>query len=219
MMSGDHAMLVLLRESPGDASQERWVLSRAEVLVGRDPAAPVHLPDRQVSRRHARIFRQGDAMYIEDLGSKNGTFVNGEPLKPGEARRLADGDVLSIGFAYRFTFVDREATVPVSFEPPPRPRLLVDEAHHEVRFGPRVLEPPLSPAQFELLRVLYRAGGHPVSRDEIIQAVWGDEATEGVSDQALDALVHRLRRRLAELVPGQELIVTVRGHGFRLNMP
>ncbi|MDQ7028972.1 MAG: winged helix-turn-helix domain-containing protein [Ardenticatenia bacterium] len=127
--------------------------------------------------------------------------------------------MLSIGLAYRLTFVDREGTVPVFFEPHSPPRLHVDEARREVRFGHRVLDPPLSPAQFELLRVLYRAGGHPVSREEIIEAVWGDEATEGVTDQALDALVHRLRRRLAEVVPGKELVATVRGHGFRLNMP
>ena len=108
--------------------------------------------------------------------------------------------------------------MPLTFEPH-RPALIeLDEARREVFIGGRPLEPPLSPAQFELLRLLYQARGRTVSREEIVEAVWGEEAAGGVTDQALDALVRRLRRRLAELAPGQELIVTVRGHGFRLNL-
>lgn len=216
-MSADHAMLILLPESLGEVGQRRWMLDQDEVLIGRDPTATVHLPDRQVSRRHARIVRRDEAFYVEDLGSKNGTFVNGEPIPPHRPRRLADGDVLSIGLAYRLTFVDREGTVPLTFEPHRPPLIELDEDRRAVKVGGRVLDPPLSPAQFELLRLLYRAGGRTVSRDEIVEAVWGDEAAEGVTDQALDALVRRLRRRLAELAPDREFIVTVRGHGFRLN--
>jgi hypothetical protein len=56
-------------------------------------------------------------------------------------------------------------------------------------------------------------------REEVIGHVWPDAAGAGVSEQAVDALVRRLRDRLAELDPDGAYIVTVRGHGFRLDNP
>lgn len=52
---------------------------------------------RSVSRRHARILKQGNAVLIEDLGSVNGTFVNGERLAPYLPETLKDGDTLQLG--------------------------------------------------------------------------------------------------------------------------
>ena len=57
-----------------------------------------------------------------------------------------------------------------------------------------------------------------VPRDELIAAIWGADAIE-VSAQALDALVRRLRDRLAEIDPTHAYIVSVRGHGLRLDNP
>ena len=54
-----------------------------------------------------------------------------------------------------------------------------------------------------------------VSRDEIVRAVWPDAVEGGVSEQSIDALVRRLRERLAELDPEHQYLVTMRGHGFR----
>jgi DNA-binding response OmpR family regulator len=62
----------------------------------------------------------------------------------------------------------------------------------------------------------YSQPGQVISRNDLIQAIWSDEQTEGVSDQALDALIRRLRDRLAEIDPGHNYIQTVRGHGLRL---
>ncbi|MCR5661204.1 MAG: FHA domain-containing protein [bacterium] len=56
-----------------------------------------------VSRRHARIFKEGDAVFIEDLKSANGTFVNGERLIEGVQRSLFENDEIALG-AVRFTF-------------------------------------------------------------------------------------------------------------------
>lgn len=52
---------------------------------------------RSVSRRHARIIKQGNIIVIEDLGSVNGTFVNGERLSPYLPEPLNDGDTLQLG--------------------------------------------------------------------------------------------------------------------------
>ena len=52
---------------------------------------------------------------------------------------------------------------------------------------------------------------------ETIDAVWSHAEREGVSEQAIDALVRRLRERLAEIDPDGLYVITVRGHGFRLD--
>jgi len=64
-------------------------------LMGRDPVlCDVALPDRRVSRQHARIRQEGDQFYIYDLASVNGTFVNGEAVVRAELR---ESDRILIG--------------------------------------------------------------------------------------------------------------------------
>ena len=75
--------------------KNRFALDRGETVIGRDPGAGVHLDDPSISRRHARIVLSETSATVEDLGSKNGTFL-------GEARiqkpmPISDGDVLKIG--------------------------------------------------------------------------------------------------------------------------
>jgi DNA-binding winged helix-turn-helix (wHTH) protein len=60
--------------------QRRLSLANGENIIGRDEAASVRLDDPMVSRRHARIFVSASGVLIEDLGSKNGTFIDGEPV-------------------------------------------------------------------------------------------------------------------------------------------
>ncbi len=67
------------------------------ILIGRDPNADVRIDDPRVSRLHARIEMRDDGVYVEDLGSRNGTLVDGEPVKG--SRQLAAGDEISIGTA------------------------------------------------------------------------------------------------------------------------
>lgn len=62
--------------------------------VGRGADAEFHLTDTEISRRHARIRRAGDDVFVEDLNSTNGTFVNGEPVR---VRKLSDGDKIQVG--------------------------------------------------------------------------------------------------------------------------
>jgi DNA-binding winged helix-turn-helix (wHTH) protein len=70
-----------------------------------------------------------------------------------------------------------------------------------------------------MLQALYEQQGNVVSRQDIIATAWGEENSQGVSEQALDALVRRLRDRLSEFDPNHEYIITVRGHGLRLENP
>ena len=64
------------------------------------------IPDADiVSRVHAEILQKGEAFYIEDKGSSNGTFVNHAPLAPGQHHRLVPGDLISLGKEDKVTFV------------------------------------------------------------------------------------------------------------------
>jgi len=208
----EEAMLVLT-EGPGQGCC--WELNRDEITIGRHPSCHIVLPDRRVSRFHAQITRQGQRYVLEDLGSKNGTFVNGEPVQGPWT--LKDGDEISIALAFKLVFVDVGSTAPLVFEEK-APPLRLDKATRKVWVRGRELSPPLSPSQFRLLELLYDAGGRVVSRDEIARHIWPDAFQEGVTEQAIDALIHRLRERLAAVDPDTEYIVTVRGHGFRLGV-
>jgi hypothetical protein len=71
-------------------------LPEGSLLVGRGPGASgLRLEERNVSRRHARFVRAGALALVEDLGSRNGTFVNG--VRVEGRRRLQSGDRVSIG--------------------------------------------------------------------------------------------------------------------------
>jgi FHA domain/Domain of unknown function (DUF4388) len=66
-----------------------------EQVIGRDPTSAIVIADGSVSSRHARILRTPEGFVIEDLQSRNGTFVNGERIV--ERRALADNDVVRFG--------------------------------------------------------------------------------------------------------------------------
>lgn len=68
---------------------------KQEVVVGRDPSADLRVDSPQVSRRHARLLRSGGGWLVEDLGSSNGTYINGQPVT--QATPLGRDDVLSLG--------------------------------------------------------------------------------------------------------------------------
>ncbi len=72
-----------------------------EVVLGRDPGCAVPLDAEDVSRRHARIAPEGDGHVVTDLGSTNGTWVNGAAV---ERHRLAAGDRIGVG-AYVLAYV------------------------------------------------------------------------------------------------------------------
>jgi DNA-binding winged helix-turn-helix (wHTH) protein len=76
--------------------QRRLSLATGENIVGRDEAASVRLDDPVVSRRHARILVSSSGAHIEDLGSKNGTFIDGQPIAAGPMP-LRDGIQLAFG--------------------------------------------------------------------------------------------------------------------------
>jgi hypothetical protein len=194
---------------------ERWTIDRDEFVIGRGSECDVMLPERQVSRQHVKILHENGRYQLQDLGSKNGTHLNGKQVTGTVP--LQDGDEIQIALAVKLVFVGTDATLPLTFEAPSlEGNMVLDEAQRAVFINGQELQPPLSLAQFRLLHLLYEANGAVCSRDDIIEVVWPGTEGIGVSEQAIDALVRRLRDRLVEL-DDFEYIVTVRGHGFRLD--
>ncbi|HTQ06198.1 MAG TPA: sigma 54-interacting transcriptional regulator [Polyangiaceae bacterium] len=89
-----HALHVI-----GPSGGARFALPAGIVTLGRDPASTVVLEDRRASRQHA-IVSVGAALSVSDLGSANGTFVDGERLAPHEPRTLALGQSFRIGSSH-----------------------------------------------------------------------------------------------------------------------
>lgn len=201
----------------GPLGGRRWEV-RDALIIGRESDCDIMIDDRQVSRHHARVFKNGTSIELEDLASKNGTFHAGKQLT--EKKSLSDGDVIQVAMIQKFAYYSSDATMPMEDLIPAtieiENRLYVDEKSRRVWIRGEELTPPLSAPQFRLLAELVSQSGRVISRNDLIHAIWADEDVEGVSEQALDALIRRLRDRLAEVDPSHNYIVTVRGHGLRL---
>ncbi|MDZ4763817.1 MAG: FHA domain-containing protein [Chloroflexota bacterium] len=204
---------------PDRTDEEKQItLYSDSVTLGRGEECDIVLNERQVSRTHIRLYKEGDAFFVDDLDSKNGTWVNGVQLKG--TRRLTDGDEINLALAIKIQFIGSGATAPLPFELPASlsaGRLRLDLDARRVFINDAEIDPPLSPPQYRLLEMLYMSPGKISTREQVISTVWPDVLGDGVSEQAIDALVRRLRDRLSEIDPDWQYIITVRGHGFRLN--
>ncbi len=140
---GESAMLVLQR---GSEASRVWPLSRTQpITIGRNDDCDIVLPDRQVSRYHARVEWRVDRYKVEDLGSKNGTHVNGQEVT--EPTELQDGDEIQIALRFKMAFVDAGATAPLSLEGA-EPGLRLDVETRQVWASGAQIDPPLSLHQF-----------------------------------------------------------------------
>ena len=97
-------------------------IAKDVLTLGRDVSNDIVINDAEVSRHHSRFTRQGDGYAVEDLGSTNGTFVNGMRLTG--SRALAHGDVVALGetilLGYEMIAAEVDSTA-VAAAPPPAP--------------------------------------------------------------------------------------------------
>jgi pSer/pThr/pTyr-binding forkhead associated (FHA) protein len=201
----------------GSREGQRIPIDKRSVILGRggtNVECTIVLAERQVSRQHAEIYLDQGRYFLRDLGSKNGTYLNSQPVT--EAVELYDNDAIQIALCERLRFIGADATLPLD-EVESLRSLRLDRESKRVWIGATEITPPLSPAQYRLLELLSEQVGRVQSRDEIVSSVWVEADKEGVTEQAIDALVRRLRDRLSEVDPDGQYIVTVRGHGFRLD--
>ena len=206
----DAALLVWME---GEEIKGRWPLAKVVTTIGRAEDNDIVVDDRWVSRYHAQLRRDEGRYVVVDQDSKNGTLVNGQRIAGPVA--LADGDQVQVTPLIKLTFVDYGSTAPLPTEARPS-GLTLDREKRQVWVRGRLLTPPLSYVQFSLLTLLDDQPGRVYSRDEVIAALWPEDSAEGISDEAIDALVRRIRLRLRDLDPDHDYIATVRGYGFKL---
>lgn len=119
-MPGQFQLTMRSGPNPGTV----YALDTDQLTIGRDSSNEIPVNDAEVSRRHARLTFQGGKYVLEDMGSTNGTFVNGQRLSG--PRVLKSGEVISLGeqivFVYEAIESDPVATrVSPRQVPEPRP--------------------------------------------------------------------------------------------------
>jgi predicted component of type VI protein secretion system len=131
-MASQYQLIMRTGPTPGAA----YTLEGDQLMIGRDSTNEIVINDAEVSRRHARLTFQGGKYVLEDLGSTNGTFVNGQRL--AGPRVLKAGEVVSFGeqivLVFEVVSIDPGATVaspraaaipsisrPATMVPPPPP--------------------------------------------------------------------------------------------------
>jgi pSer/pThr/pTyr-binding forkhead associated (FHA) protein len=93
----------LVIRSGGGRAGESFTIAKDRISIGRSPDAGVFLDDVTVSRNHALLVRRRDGLYIDDLGSLNGTYVNRRRI---ESHLLADGDEIQVG-KYKLSYLEK----------------------------------------------------------------------------------------------------------------
>lgn len=204
----DNAAKLIVRAGLGRIGQEILLLEDVTTL-GRARSCQVVLENDFTSRRHAQIIRRDEVYWLRDLGSKNGTLLDGQPV--AQEALLSDGAEIAIGPVV-LRFVDPAATRTQTnlalFS-----LLRVELASREVWVQGQKLSPPLTAKQFDLLLYLYQRAGEAISKDELAAAVWPEASAEAIYDYQIDKMVSRVRERI-----GKEWIETVWGYGYRLKL-
>lgn len=103
------ASKLVVKKGPGTGTS--YTLDQAEIFVGRDLGNDIVVNDAEISRRHARLYKHGDSFMIEDLGSTNGTIVNGQKIRG--PKELVNHDYVAMGQNIGYEFIDDK---PMSYE-------------------------------------------------------------------------------------------------------
>ena len=193
-------------------------LDQPACLLGKSSAANVVLDNPYVSRRHVVISQRHDHFEIEDLGSKNGTLINGNRVEGG-GHRLRSGDRIELGrgqVVLRFQHWGSTVTLPPDGSST-SDDLVVDSRSREVWMRGLKVVPPFSRKEFDVLSLLYRRRGEACSKDEIAATGWPERAEGDVADQDIEQYVRRLRLRVEPDPSNPLYILTVRRYGYKLS--
>jgi diguanylate cyclase (GGDEF)-like protein len=199
------AMLVMLHP-PGPTLGRRFPLSKAEHVIGRMTDLDIAVDADSVSRRHARVFRDGDTWCVEDLKSTNGSFVNDERV---DRRTLNDGDLLRCGEAI-FKFLSGSNVEAAYHEEIYRLTILDGMTGvHNVRFFKEFLERELARAHRH--RVALALVMFDVDHFKVINDTHGHLAG--------DAVLKEICRRLKPRIRREDLLARYGGEEFACVLP
>jgi serine phosphatase RsbU (regulator of sigma subunit)/pSer/pThr/pTyr-binding forkhead associated (FHA) protein len=155
-----------------DGSRERYPLVKDRVTIGRSRESDIFLPDQWLSRQHAEIRQKDGAYFVNDLGSKNGTLLNGGRLT--EEQRLRAGDIITLGeHVLTFTLGEPGDEETEADSDPIGTRVFSARELSDIKTKPAIDATELK-RQNRVLGVLSRAAGSLVrhrSLDEIFEMV------------------------------------------------
>jgi hypothetical protein len=185
-------------------------LANGTARIGRDRENDIVIAGDHVSRHHAEIAFENERYVLRDLGSKNGTFVNGTRLTTPYPLRDSDVITLAGHLAPALVFEMTGETVTVA---PEGGGIWIDTRTAEVWVRGAKVE--VTAKQYLALALLYGRGGALVTKEELARGVW-PEFEGAVSDHSIEQLVSRLRARLEANPEQPRHLITVRGLGYRL---
>jgi len=204
-----------LRIVKSDGSETRVELDGKKWLAGREDTCDIFLPDRKASRRQFEITSTPEGYFITDMGSANGTVLNGDPLIPEDPRALQSGDVISVNslllhfeirdpnFEKRLVAIPKEILASPAMVPTPRFEIInypvasggggavrVDDAYGESQAEKK------KPNQLRLILIVVIALGG-------LYAVFGDQPGEGPKNPN----INEKQDALSRLTPQQKQLV------------
>ncbi len=196
-------------------------INASSVVAGSSEAVDIKLDNRFVSRRHFQVRFESDVFYISDLGSTNGTYLNGSKLDPNQEQILRDGDRVGLGVdEVLLIFSGPAGTVRIDTAVIARAiqsdngDLVVDSSSRDVWVRDKKL-PSLPRKEFDILECLFQNRGQAVSRDEIAAAGW-PERPDDVPNSDIDQYIRRLRRKIEENPSEPTIILTRVGYGYTI---
>lgn len=191
-----------------DVQPTQFSLTDDGCTFGRASTCSVVVPRPLISRLHAQIEWVGGHFYLRDLGSVNGTYVNGQRLH--EPHPLAHHDLIGLGDATALlSFVDPDATQMSAG------RLRYDARQMRFYLSQQPVE--LTPLQFRLLLHLNQHRGQVRSREQCAEAIWGPDYTPGNDATPLDRLISTTRQAMRQIDPDARIIETRPGLGYQLS--
>jgi DNA-binding winged helix-turn-helix (wHTH) protein len=164
-----------------------------------------------ISRRHARIVRQGDTYTLENERGTNGIGIYERSLRPGDSHALRHGDRfrvpdLSDAHARILFLVDDRKTMLLPFH--------IDRRQHKVRVFHQIV--PFRGLEYRLLAYLYEREGELCSYESVLAHLWPDFDKVDGRRAELDVYLARIRAKLREASGGFTFMQTIRGQGIRL---
>ena len=184
--------------------------------IGKASSANFSIDNPFVSRVHCHIRFADGSFFLSDLGSRNGTSLNGVLLERDEESLLNDGDSIILAqdvVHLRFVQDSGETmTYPHGAQRIPSD-IRLDSARDAWIRGEK-LSPPLSAKEFDVLELLYIQRGTAVSRDDVARAGWPEREDGDVGNQEIEQCIRRIRRRIERDPSAPELIVTRRSFGY-----
>ncbi len=214
----NEANAILIVEE-GEETGRTFNLGPEGIVIGRGEPAPgrIAFTNPFISRRHAEINYSEGCFVLRDLGSTNGTKVNGQELGKLAAYPLEDSDIIELaqGVAMlRFRY--SESTIKLDRDKLQKMAtrgVIVDEEARDIWVDGQKLAPTLALRDFELLALLCRNRGKACSKEDIACKAWSDEF---VTDEQIEQSIHRIRKRIEPDPSNPQRIITLRGYGYKL---